>query len=379
MLAAGEGALEFRLGRNRSRETLTDLAFATSQRIPEDVFRTGKAQALRDVQLDGKHECTAQIGIRSVACLPLRSVQFLDSADARAEGRQFGVLYLDSQTRTTLLSDETLSALEAVAEEASFAIEQAWLYREQADKLRMEREMRFAAEMQRALLPPSVACRPHLEAVAHAVPCHAMGGDFYDYLRLDPASPEFSFTLGDVAGKGAPAALLSAMMLGMIQAEARVGGVSHPAAIVSRLNQALCDRRLESRFVTLMLGAIAPDGTLTYCNAGHNPPLIAGRDGIRRLDVGGPIVGLLPSAAWEEATERPTPGDALVIFSDGVSEALSTDGEEFGDARLCGVVGAADETPQAVVNRIMAAVEAFTAGAPQSDDITVMVVRYLGT
>ena len=159
MLAAGEGALEFRLGRNRSRETLTDLAFATSQRIPEDVFRTGKAQALRDVQLDGKHECTAQIGIRSVACLPLRSVQFLDSADARAEGRQFGVLYLDSQTRTTLLSDETLSALEAVAEEASFAIEQAWLYREQADKLRMEREIRFAAEMQRALLPPPVARR----------------------------------------------------------------------------------------------------------------------------------------------------------------------------------------------------------------------------
>jgi len=94
-----------------------------------------------------------------VACLPLRSVQFLDAADARAEGRQFGVLYLDSRTRTTLLSDETLSALEAVAEEASFAIEQAWLYREQADKLRMEREMRFAAEMQRALLPPPVARR----------------------------------------------------------------------------------------------------------------------------------------------------------------------------------------------------------------------------
>jgi sigma-B regulation protein RsbU (phosphoserine phosphatase) len=153
-----------------------------------------------------------------------------------------------------------------------------------------------------------------------------------------------------------------------------------PAAIVEGINKALCRRGLESRFVTLMFGVATEDGSLTYCNAGHNPPFVVGKAGVRRLEAGGPVVGLLEFAPFEQETVRLDPGDTIVIFSDGVSEALNNAGEEFGDARLLAVCSTAAElTAQSLVGEILAAVRQFTLGAAQSDDITVMVIRYLGS
>ena len=104
------------------------------------------------------------------------------------------------------------------------------------------------------------------------------------------------------------------------------------------MNKALCRRGLESRFVTLMFGIITADGQLTYCNAGHNPPLVFGKSGVRRLECGGPVVGLLEFAPYDQETISLVPGDTIVVFSDGVSEALNSAGEEFGDDRLIAVV-----------------------------------------
>jgi sigma-B regulation protein RsbU (phosphoserine phosphatase) len=118
---------------------------------------------------------------------------------------------------------------------------------------------------------------------------------------------------------------------------------------------------------------------LTYCNAGHNPPFVLGKSGVRRLEAGGPVIGLLDKAPFDEGTERLDPGDVIVIFSDGVSEAFNSASEDFGEARLLEVAqaGAADPAP-ALVDRIIASVRAFTKGAAQSDGITVMVLRYRG-
>jgi sigma-B regulation protein RsbU (phosphoserine phosphatase) len=128
-----------------------------------------------------------------------------------------------------------------------------------------------------------------------------------------------------------------------------------------------------------MFGIITPEGELTYCNAGHNPPFVIGPNGVRRLEAGGPVVGLLEFAPFEQETITLVPGDCIVVFSDGVSEALSQSGEEFGDARLLEVSEpAVNGTSQALVERVVASVRAFTKGAAQSDDITVMVIRYLG-
>jgi serine phosphatase RsbU (regulator of sigma subunit) len=380
MLASASGELEFKLARGRQKQTLTDTTFATSRKIPEEVFRSGQTKVvadLLDAGLADVHMGTVALGIRHVVCLPLNFVQYVETAEAKsAEDRRIGVLYLDSRERGSLASEATRTALETLASEASVAIENARLYREKLEKAKMEQEMRIAAEIQQALLPKPRASLGFVEAAAASVPCRSIGGDFFDY--LDNPGESFGFTLGDVAGKGPPAALMSALMQGMFAAYAY--SPDGPSTAVAHINKALCRRGIESRFVTIMLGSVSPNGRLTYCNGGHNPPMILGRAGVRRLEAGGPVVGLLAMALFGQDTVQLDPGDVVVIFSDGVSEAMSTAGEEFGDARLLEVAQAGvNDTVQGLVDRVIAAVRQFAKGAPQSDDITVMVLRYLGT
>lgn len=378
MLAGTDNVLEFKLARGRDKQTLTDSTFAVSRKVPEEVFRTGKAKVVADLFDTGVaniHAGTVALGIRHVVCIPLHFVQYVDSADAKSEDRRIGVLYLDSRERGTLLSEGTRAALETLAAEASVAIENARLYREKLEKARLEQEMRIAAEIQQALLPKPRASLGFVEAAAASVPCRSIGGDFFDY--IDQVGSSFGFTLGDVAGKGPPAALMSAMMQGMFAAQAPAA--EGPASAITRFNKALCRRGIEARFVTVLFGVLTPEGRLTYCNAGHNPPIVIGTRGVRRLETGGPVVGLLEAAPYSQATEQLDTGDVIVLFSDGVSEAFNLAGEDFGEGRLLDVArGAGGASSQALVDQIVAAVRAFTKGAAQSDDITVMVIRYLG-
>jgi sigma-B regulation protein RsbU (phosphoserine phosphatase) len=376
MLSSENGALEFKLGRGRNRQTLVDETFQTSRKIPEEVFRTGETRVVADLldsSLADMHVGTVALGIRHVLCAPLNLVRYVESADARSEDRRIGVLYLDSRERGTLLAGATRTVLETLANEAAVAIENARLYRETLEKARMEQDMRIAAEIQQALLPNGVFEQPWVQAAAASIPCRSIGGDFFDY--ISQAGGTFGFTLGDVAGKGPPAALLSALLQGMFAAQA--DGSDATSVVVARVNQALYRRGIESRFVTLFFGVLNPQGQLTYCNAGHNPPFVVGADGVRRLDTGGPVVGLLPGVPYEHETVQLAPGDRVIVFSDGVSEALSQSGEEFGDDRLLAAVQAAgDLGAEALVDHLVAAVRVFTHGAAQSDDITAMVVQY---
>jgi len=370
--------LEFKMARGRGRQTLPGTSFAVSRKIPEEVFRTGEAKIVADL-LDGElanvHMGTVALGIRNVHCVPLRLVRYLDKADAAAEDRRIGVLYLDSREKATFLANSTRAALETLATEAAVAIENARLYRETMEKARMEQEMRIAAEIQQALLPKAGRIGAFFRAAAASLPCRSIGGDFFDYVDLPGGS--FGFALGDVAGKGPPAALLSAMMQGIFAGQAASN--DGPSQTITRVNLALYRRGIESRFVTLMYGSLTQDGRLTYCNAGHNPPLVVSKGSIRRLEVGGPIVGLFEAASFTEETVELLPGDWLIVFSDGVSEALSAVNEEYGEARIIQTAQkntAAD--PPEMLQAIFTDVRAFTKGAPQNDDITALVLRYSG-
>ena len=376
MLAAPTGELEFKMARGKGRTTLPGSSFATSRKIPEEVFRTGEPRIVADL-LDGElanmHTGTVALGIRHVLCVPLRLVRYLDRAEAVGEERRIGVLYLDNREKGTLLSNSTRAALETLATEAAVAIENARLYRETMEKARMEQEMRIAAEIQQALLPKAGRSGVFFKAAAASLPCRSIGGDFYDYVDLSNGS--LGFALGDVAGKGPPAALLSAMMQGIFAAQA--ASSDPPSLTVGRVNLALYRRGIESRFVTLMYGALYPDGRLTYCNAGHNPPLVVGPTDFRRLERGGPIVGLFEGASYEEETVTLTVGDWLIVYSDGVSEALSAEGEEYGESRILTCVRKnLDMEPQALLDSLFADVRDFARGAAQSDDITAMVLRF---
>ncbi len=378
MLADPAGTLEFKLARARGRVTLPGRTFETSRKIPEAVFREGEFRMVADL-LDGNlpaaHTGTVALGIRHVFCIPLKLVRLADLPESSFEERRIGVLYLDSRERGTLVSGAVRSGMETLATEAAVAIENARLYREAVEKARMEQEMRIAAEIQQALLPPPAWSTDYFEAEGRTLPCRAIGGDFFDYLRC--ADGAAGFALADVSGKGAPAALLTAMIQGVLSAQAAFAG--GPAAVLTRVNEVLLQRALGSRFVTLFLAALTPGGALRYCNAGHNPPFLFGRGGVRRLETGGLICGLFPTATYEEETLQLDSGDTLVAFSDGVSEAVNADGEEFGDARIqaC-IAGSIDAGVAGLVATLLDALRAFTAGTVQGDDITVVAVRYTG-
>lgn len=376
MLANHAGELEFKIGRSRGRRTLSGRAFEASQKIPLDVFRSGRTQIftdLMDEKLAGQHMATVALGIRNVLCTPLRVVRYIEAKDGAEERRPMGVLYLDSQEKGAMLSTATQKALEAVAVQASSAIESARLYREATEKKQMERELQLAAEIQRALLPEARQSGKHFDVAAASIPCRAIGGDFFDYFTLP--NGEFGIALGDVAGKGPSAALLTAMIQGIFSAQvARAGS---PAALLGQVNEGLIRRSIQSRFATILYGTLAPDGRLIYSNAGHNPPFLMRREAVQRLETGGLILGLFPHASYEEETLNLEPGDVLVVFSDGLTEALNVAGEEFGEERLLACLHANRSRPPAeMLDGVLSAVRAFAVNAVQHDDVTALVLRY---
>ena len=376
MLANAKGELEFKIARARGKVTLSGQSFHTSQKIPQEVFLTGHERIVADLRegdFAGQHLGTVALGIRHVLCTPLRVVRYLEQSSSDIEQQPIGVLYLDSREKGQLMSSAARSALEAVAGEAASAIESARLYREATEKARMERELLLAAEIQRALLPEAMQSGPHFDVAAASVPCRSIGGDFFDYFNLPDG--RFGFTLGDVAGKGPPAALLTAMIQGAFAAQ--VTSTDSPAALMAHINRTLIRRAIQSRFVTVMYGVLAPDGRLTYSNAGHNPPMLVGRAGVRRLETGGLILGLFPHATYEEETLQLEDGDTLVVFSDGVTEALNSAGDEFGEERLLPCVTEHCRlSTEMMLDRILATVRTFAASAAQNDDVTALVLRY---
>jgi serine phosphatase RsbU (regulator of sigma subunit)/pSer/pThr/pTyr-binding forkhead associated (FHA) protein len=378
MLAGEGGGLEFKLARARGGVTLPGRTFATSRKIPETVFATGTptiVDDLMDEDVASQHKGTLALGIRHVLCAPLRLVRYVDRADQRTDDKVIGVLYLDSRERGALRSIAARTALETLSTEAAVAIENARLYREALERAKLDQELKVAADIQQALLPAANRAGRFFSTTGSSVPCRSVGGDFFDYVDLPGG--EFGFILGDVAGKGAPAALLAAAVLGMFGAEASYQ--PHPAQVISRLNTGLFRRGIESRFLTAFYGVLAPDGSLTYSNAGHNPPLLVWKDGVRRLDAGGTVLGVFEHAHWDEETVRLGPGDVVIAFSDGVSEALNDAGEEYTDERLIAAVQAhIGGTPQALLDGLLGDVRRFCGTGTPNDDATLVVVRYEG-
>jgi phosphoserine phosphatase RsbU/P len=379
MLANRERLLEFKLARARGKVTLSGRTFDTSRKIPETVFSTGQQSIVEDL-LDGDlaplHTGTVALGIRHVLCTPLRLVRYVERADQKGADEIIGVLYLDSRERGALRSAHAQSALDTLSAEAALAIENARLYREALDKAKFEQELRVAAAIQQSLLPVANREGRFFSTAAASIACRAVGGDFYDYVDLP--TTQFGFIIGDVAGKGSPAALLAAAVLGMFSSEATYQSCAAP--LMTRLNRGLFRRAIEARFLTSFYGMLGPDGSLTYCNAGHNAPLLVSASGIRRLETGGVVLGLFDTASYEEETLALEPGDLIVLFSDGVTEAMNAEGEEFTDDRLIACANAhRGEAPQQVLDALLADVHAFCSGEAQTDDITAVLVRYNGT
>jgi serine phosphatase RsbU (regulator of sigma subunit) len=380
MLANPQNVLEMKLARARGRITMPGNRFDTSRKIPEEVYSQGELKIVADL-LDGdlanKHMGTVALGIRHVACVPLKLIRFLEKADLPSETKSIGVLYLDSREKGSLLAPHTRAALDTLATEAGVAIENARLYRETLEKARIEHELKIAAEIQRSLLPEGRHDGPFYQSSGTSLQARSIGGDFFDLLDL-PGNT-FGFIVGDVAGKGPAAALLTSKILGIFSAFA-YGMNDDPATTIDQLNKVLARRAIGARYATAVYGRLSPTGQLTFCSAGHNPALAYGKSGLRRFEAGGIPVGLFDSAPYESTTVQLDPGDTLVLYSDGVTEAHNVDGDEFGEQRLTDVlIENHARSAGEVLEKLVTAVKTFALGAEQYDDVTAVVIRYSGT
>jgi len=380
MLANARGELELKIARGKGRTKLPGRSFMTSEKIPREVFRTGQSCTVTDLMDDdqaAQHERTRGFGIRHVLCVPLVVNPMSAASTSAIAQRTIGVLYLDSREKGTVLSKATRpEALEAFATQAALAIDSARLYAEFREKQKLDAEVRTAAGIQRGLLPEPIFKNAVVDLAADAIPCRTVGGDFYDY--LDVGEGVFGFGLGDVAGKGAPAALLAQVVATNFVAHAPVS--TDPADAMVRINKALLRRAIEARFATMFYGAVTNDGHLSYCNAGQEPPLVVGADGLRWLEEGGPVLGLLSNATYAFETVMLLPGDLVVVCSDGVTEARNRAGDEFGRDRLAEAMrGCHDVQPEFALEHLLETVRQFSQGAPQADDITVLILRYCGS
>ena len=248
---------------------------------------------------------------------------------------------------------------------------------------RMERELASAREIQLAMVPtvfPEPGPDHPVEIFATLEPARQVGGDLYDVFTLDAG--RLGFLVADVSDKGAPAALLMARAKALIRAVTPLLGGSAPPEphhVVATINAELCRDNPHAMFVTLFLGMLSvPGGELRFCNAGHDVPYLVGRDGtLARLErVNSPPLGIVPRFGYQSSVTKLPPGDAVFVFTDGVTEALDADGSFFSDVRLeASLRAGAGGDPRRLIESVMAAVRAFAGGAPQSDDIAALAVR----
>lgn len=298
----------------------------------------------------------------------------LSSAD-----RLVGFASLGPKRSEEPYTNNDLRLLKAVGSQAGLALENSRLASslatEAAQKERVHRELEIASEVQQRLFPQKSLIAEGVELAGLCRPALAVGGDYFDYFPLENGT--VGLAVGDVAGKGLGAALVMATLQASLRTQV-LDGDPDLASLLSRLNQVVYEASTRNRFATLFYAQYHQvSRQLTYVNAGHNPPFILRASGaVERLALTGIAVGLKRKRAYQQATVTLAPGDLLVAFTDGISEAMNHDREEWGEERLAACVAQLPGvTPQQAIAQIIAHADAFAAGATQHDDMTMVVLR----
>jgi len=366
-VCAGRGVLMTLEGDALQVRAVRGDKFEISSTVRDRVLREKASLLVRDAQLDQAFKAQQSIveqKVRSMLAVPLQT-----------NDRVIGLIYLDSPHMIREFSREDLNLLTVMANVAAIRIEHARLAEVEAAERVMAKELDQAVQIQRRLLPSEVPIREGVDLAGYNVPCHGVGGDYYDFVPYDDG--RIAMVVGDVAGKGMPASLLMSSLQARVQVlfEEPTGVAGH----VTRLNKAVSVRCPENRFITFFACVLDPKtGELTYCNAGHNPPLLVRTNGdVERLTVGGVFLGLFPMAAYKEGHAQMHPGDILILFSDGASEATPADrDEDFGEDRLASTAALhRDKSALQILEEINNELAVFTAGAPFADDVTLVIAR----
>ena len=371
ILRRDANGFQYALGMEGSGGLLSEASFRACQSIVnrvadrgQPVFMTGGIEA----DMAGQESIVA-MNLSAIACLPLMAM----SADSDAPSIG-GILYLDSQRHMHKLSGIDRKILTKLAEEAGNVLEKVGMVETLSERRKLAHELALAEEAQRSLLPDSLPVFGSCTMRAHCRPTRHVGGDFYDFIMLD--SGELAGVLADVSGKGVSAALLSSFTQGALNAEFR--STRNPEEVMSRVNKLLCQRTAPSRFVTMFTFVLNPEGEGRFLSAGHNPAYVyrAATGTVEELESGGIPVGAFPFAQWKSSAFRLEAGDMLMAYSDGLTEAENAALDMFGEERVRAILGQkGGEGAAAVEQTLLTAVDDFTRGAPQTDDITFFLLQ----
>jgi serine phosphatase RsbU (regulator of sigma subunit) len=292
------------------------------------------------------------------------------------EDRIIGLIYVDSPFVLREFTKNDLDLLTVMANVAAIRIEHARLAQvEEAERV-MKRDLSQAADIQKGMLPEDAPHVPNADLAGYNAACRTVGGDYFDFFPY--ADGRVALALGDVSGKGMPASLMMMALQARVQVLAEDPG--DLGGFMSRLNKTTCAKCPSNRFITFFFSVFDPaTGNLRFANAGHNPPIVVRADGsAEMLEGGGPVLGVVSIAIYREMQTQLGPGDMLVIYSDGVTEATNSAFDEFGEERLIEVLKQhREESAAEIVEAATKALAEFAAGAPQADDITLMVGKRL--
>ncbi len=301
-------------------------------------------------------------------------IRSLLAAPLMLKNKMVGLICLFNKKLPEGFTSNDQRLLSILAVESAQVIENARLYQEEQELRRVQEELRVASDIQRGLLPKAFPEIGGYDIAAVNLPARVVSGDYYDFIHLPDG--QLGFCLGDVSGKGMPAALLMANLQAIMRAQVLLG--LSPQASIENVNFLLFHNTTPEKFATLFFGVLDPsDHTLTYCNAGHDPPFLFSAGGaVQRLETGGTVVGFLEKMTFAEDRVSLGPGDVLLLYSDGVTEAMNVREEEFGEERLQRVAQSMLGQPAAaLISAVLAAVRGFTGDRSASDDITVLAIR----
>lgn len=353
------------------RELHTDIKEGIPYRLGDQItgwmLKNQKSLIVNDFTTEDRFQMPEEArNIKSLLCVPLR-----------LKGHLIGVLNVFNKKGGEGFNESDQRLLSIIAAQSAQVVENARLAEEEKALADFQKELQLARDIQMRLLPKDPPTIAGYAVAGHSEPALRVGGDYFDFLEFDDG--RWGFCLADVSGKGITASLLMANVQATIRGQSRLA--PDAGKCVERSNQMLYESTDSDKFVTMFYAVLDPEThTLDYSNAGHNPPILVSADREPMLlEVGGPVLSVMPKFSYERAQTEMRPGDTLLVYSDGYSEAMNLRFEEFGDVRMRRLAAAHKGLPPAeLLETITGEVNRFCEGAPQADDMTIMAIQYRG-
>ncbi len=372
------GVMRVHLARSNKGDNLPLGAINPSQTAVNQALTKQSSVITEDLNLAGldlkSAESVVVQGLRAVVAIPLyaSSRAVADTGGDLKHGALLGVIYLDSR-RIAGFSAIDRQILDALGGQAASILDNARLVEKERERQRLEQELSIARTIQQALVPHGLHDFPHLAVTGVHHPCTEVGGDYFDVVPVD--EDRTAFLIADVSGKGLGAALLTTMLQGALSG---LSMGADPVKVFNHVNKFLCRHNEVGRYATMFIGIVGRDGMLEYIKAGHPSPVLLRKGKVTELYSEGSFpVGLIPEADYESARMQLEPEDTLFLFSDGVTEAENPNHDLFEVSGLTKALeGKVDVPVETLQQSVLEAVSVFSRGASQSDDITLLVVRY---